>query len=225
MHDQKTAEDGTVRISEDSAEVDFEQDIPPCECGRYGHVAAFAVPRAIIERAKLKGLADERLDKIDELAARPRAETELGDLFLQGGAALGRTIAAAINWINPEQVIIYLPTALYEANPYLAGSFYLAGLNYDIEMSTFSPGRRTCIRCIVSSDAEMEDRLAAAAAYLVFERLAEETEEAERKSRVDGSGNGRTLTSTCQEVERFSLIRGEVHRHRGTLPNSINVAH
>lgn len=224
-HDQKTTEDATLRISEDLAKLDSEQDIPPCECGQYGHVAAFAVPRAIIERAKWKGLVDERLDKINELAARPRTETELGDLFLQGGAALGRTIAAAINWINPEQVIIYLPTALYETNTYLAGSFYLAGLNHDIEMSAFSPGRRTRIRCIVSSDAEMEDRLAAAAAYLVFEKLAEETEEAERKSRVDGFGNGRALTSTCQEAERFSLIRDELHRHRGTLLASINVAH
>lgn len=223
-HGQNASEDAILHISEDLAKVDSEQDIPPCECGQFGHVAAFAVPRAMIERAKSKGLADERLDKIDELAARPRTETELGDLFLQGGAALGRTIAAAINWINPEQVIIYLPKALYETNAYLAGSFYLAGLNHEIEMSAFSPGRRTRIRCIVASDAEMEDRLAAAAAYLVFEKLAEETEDAERKSRVEEFSNGRAVTSACQESERFGLIRDELHQHRGALPASINVA-
>jgi predicted NBD/HSP70 family sugar kinase len=219
-HDQKTTEGATLRISENFDKVDSGQDIPPCECGQYGHVAAFAVPRAIIERAKSKGLADERLDEIDELAARPRTEIEVGDLFLQGGAALGRTIAAAINWINPEQVTIYLPRALHETNTYLAGSFYLAGLNHDIEMSAFSPGRHTRIRCIVSSDAEMKDRLSVAAAYLVFEKLAEETEEAEKKSRTESFGNGMISMPTHQEAERFSLITDDLHRRRGTLPAS-----
>jgi hypothetical protein len=80
------------------------------------------------------------------------------------------------------------------------------------------------MRCIVTSDAEMEDRLAAAAAYLVFEKLAEETEDAERKSRVEGSSNGGGLAPTRQESERFGLIRDELRQRHGTLPASIDFA-
>jgi predicted NBD/HSP70 family sugar kinase len=222
--DRSTPEQATFHIGEDLAKIGPDLDIPLCRCGHYGHVVAFAAPRAIIERAKLKGLTHERLDKIDELAARPRAEVELGDLFLQGGAALGRTIGAAINWINPERVAIYLPAALYEDNKYLTGSFYLAGLDHEVEMSTFSMGQ-TRLCCIVTSDVEMEDRLAAAAAYLVFERLADETENAERKHRVGEFDYDGGLTPTRQRSGKFELISDTLHQHHDTLPTSINFKH
>lgn len=180
--------DATICISEDLTKAtDAELDMPPCRCGENGHVEAFAAPRAIIERAKLKGLASNRLDKIDELAARPQTETKLAELFLQGGVALGRTIAAAINWINPERVVVYLPNALYETNVYLAGSFYLAGLRHEIQASAFSEGRNTPLQLIRTTATEMEDRLAAAAAYLVLGELIDKTEAAGRTK--DRSGD------------------------------------
>ena len=165
-----------MNISEVMATATSDMDTPSCRCGEKGHVEAFAAPRAIISRAKAKGLAGNRLASIDELAARPWTETKLAELFLQGGIALGRTICAAINWINPERVLVYLPSALYEPNRYLAGSFYLVGLRPEIQASAFSAGRNTPLQIIRTSSAEMEGRLAAAAAYLVFAELTDRTE-------------------------------------------------
>jgi predicted NBD/HSP70 family sugar kinase len=139
-------------------------------------VEAFAAPQAIIEQAVKKGLTADRLTIIEELAARPRNETELAELFLRGGMALGRAIAVAINWIDPERVVVYLPKALHETNAYLAGSFYLTGLRHEVRASAFSAGRETPLRLISTSTRRMEDRLAEAAAYLVFAELTDKTE-------------------------------------------------
>jgi predicted NBD/HSP70 family sugar kinase len=178
-----------VHISEGMATATADMDTPSCRCGEKGHVEAFAAPRAIISRAKAKGLAGNRLASIDELAARPWTETKLAELFLQGGIALGRTVSAAINWINPQRILVYLPSALYEPNRYLAGSFYLIGLRREIQASAFSAGRNTPLQIIRTSSAEMEGRLATAAAYLVFAELTDRTEAVGKKNR-SGEGTG-----------------------------------
>lgn len=149
--------------------------IPECRCGQLGHVEAFAAPRAILERYREHEAASGQVESIDELAAKSRADKLPSELFLQGGVALGRTIATAINWINPERIVIYLPPALDEVNEYLAGSNYLSGLRQEISVSAFSEGRETPVTVIRSTAERMNERLAAGAAYLVFGELIDRT--------------------------------------------------
>lgn len=152
-------------------------DMPVCRCGRPGHVEAFAAPRAIRARAEAKNLVTQPTS-IDELAARPHADEALSLLFKQGGVALGKAIVSAINWINPERVVVYLPDALHETNRYLAGSHYLAGLHGEIDENAFSTGKKTPLKLIPTSNALMEERRSAAAAYLVFDTLTDKVESA-----------------------------------------------
>ena len=151
-------------------------EIPVCRCGLAGHVQAFASPRSIIERAINAGIADGEPVSIAELASRSRRDHhKLSELFLQGGVALGRSLISAINWVNPQRIIVYLPSALNEDNQYLAGSYYLAGLRAEIRTNTFSRGRDTPITFVGSSSDEIRDRLATAAAYLVLAELIDQT--------------------------------------------------
>ena len=142
-----------------------------------GHVQAFAAPDSIVERARAMNLVEgDGADLIAMLSARSRADNAaISRLFYQGGIALGRAVVSAINWVNPARIRIYLPPALAEENPYLAGSCYREGLNAEVAQSTFTVNyvskKRLLIDCAPGTG--MEKLLASAAAYLVFANLLE----------------------------------------------------
>jgi predicted NBD/HSP70 family sugar kinase len=146
-------------------------DTPLCRCRQgHGHVESFASPQAIRKRAAALGLSDI-YTSIGELSARPRSDTGVAELFLQGGIALARAAVPVINWVNPERIIIYLPQALHERNDFLAGSFYVTGLFDEIKKKAFSSGSDTTLVIRPKTDAQMEARLADAAAHLVIGKL------------------------------------------------------
>jgi hypothetical protein len=154
--------------------------IPYCQCEKQrqaaprGHVQAFAAPDSILARAVAMNLVDGTGDVTTaELSARPRGERAVSRLFFQGGVALGRSLISVINWVNPGRIVLYLPPALAETNTYLAGCHYRLGLFGEIEHSAFSVDYtdRLIVKPVVQED--MKERLAAAAAYLVFAHLLE----------------------------------------------------
>jgi hypothetical protein len=142
-----------------------------------GHVQAFAAPDSIVDRARTMNLVEgDSADLIAMLSARTRADhAAISRLFYQGGVALGRAVVSAINWVNPARILIYLPPALAEENPYLAGSCYREGLNAEVAQSTFTVNyvseNRLLIDCAPGTG--MEKLLTSAAAYLVFAHLLE----------------------------------------------------
>lgn len=139
---------------------------------RAGHVEAFASPHAIERRAEENALVDGHRPTA-ELAAHPRADRSVSLLFYQGGLALGRAVVSVINWLDPERVVIYLPSdTLHVTNRYLAGSYYLDGLEQEIKKHAFA---KTDIDKVVEirglSSESIHGRLASGAAYLVLRRL------------------------------------------------------
>lgn len=139
---------------------------------RAGHVEAFASPHAIERRAEENALVDSYRPTA-ELAAHPRTDRGVSLLFYQGGLALGRAVVSVINWLDPERVVIYLPSdTLHVTNRYLAGSYYLEGLEQEIEKHAFA---KTVVDKVVEirglSNETIHERLASGAAYLVLRRL------------------------------------------------------
>lgn len=136
-----------------------------------GHVEAFASPHAIERRAVENRLVDGHRP-IAELAARPLADREICLLFYQGGLALGRTVVAAMNWFDPAQVLIYLPSdALHVPNRYLAGSYYLLGLQREITQNSFAENVDEVVDVRGIALDEIHEKLASGAGYLVLRRL------------------------------------------------------
>jgi predicted NBD/HSP70 family sugar kinase len=159
-------------------------DVPHCHCedpeegSARGHVQAFAAPDSIIARAKAMQLVEGAgPDLLAQLSARPRADRAVSRIFYQGGVALGRSIVSAINWINPGQIVLYLPPALAEKNHYLAGNCYQLGLTTEIAQSAFSVDYSDRLITKSVPEGEMKERLAAAAAYLVLGNLLEKIAE------------------------------------------------
>ena len=138
---------------------------------RSGHVEAFASPHAIERRAFENGYTAQ-YRPVGELAARPRSDREISMLFYQGGLALGRAVLSGINWIDPERVVIYLPAdQLHVPNQYLAGSYYLRGLDDEIARNSFTGNMESVVSVRGLSLENMYGRLASGAAYLVLRRL------------------------------------------------------
>jgi predicted NBD/HSP70 family sugar kinase len=145
---------------------------PECQCGKPAHIEAFAAPKSIEKRALDNKLVDS-IRSVDELAARPRSEREVGLLFYQGGLALGRAIVSIVNLIDPTYIVLYLPAGLNQTNEYLAGRYYRIGLTDEMDNNAFykKASDRDYLKIRTTDDREMQERLAVAAAYLVFRDL------------------------------------------------------
>jgi predicted NBD/HSP70 family sugar kinase len=94
-----------------------------CTCGQLGHVDTLAPPRRIEE--EFGGGSLDQIAEIDSLA--PEFE-RARDVFMRGGAALGRALAHVSNTVNPSRVIMYLPATLVEPKPDTAAAAYLAAV-------------------------------------------------------------------------------------------------
>lgn len=143
-------------------------ETPMCQCGKLAHVESFAAPKSIENRYNklVAGMCG-----LDELAARPRSDREVALLFYQGGVALGRAVVSIVNLFDPAYIVLYLPAGLNQTNQYLAGSYYRDGLVREINDNAFCKEASGYLKIRPTDDRQMQERLAAAAAYLVFRQL------------------------------------------------------
>jgi predicted NBD/HSP70 family sugar kinase len=156
---------------------------PRCRCGQVGCLEAFATPLAMFSRAHPErgdGLTcGEQAFKelFTKLASRPQTDTEVTDIFREGGTALARGLAAVILWLDPEMIFLYLPPALAEENPFLnAGKSYLDAVHAELS-HIFSIGDTTPLIIFPKTELQLEELGAEAAASTVLRQLLVELED------------------------------------------------
>jgi predicted NBD/HSP70 family sugar kinase len=167
-------------------------DEPQCRCGQVGCLEAYATPFAILRKAY-----PERVDELApgtqsfddafyQLASRPQADEEVADIFHEAGTALGRGLADVILWLDPEKIFLYLPPALTEDNPFLAGKSYLDAVTEELR-HVFSVGEKVAAGEMTprvplpKTQRELEELGAKAAASTVLRKLILEVEEIKKR--------------------------------------------
>lgn len=147
-----------------------ELNVPECQYGMPAHIEAFAAAKSIENRAVQNAIVDGT-PSIDELAAKQRSDREISLLFFQGGVALGRAIVSIVNLFDPAYIVVYLSSGLSQTNEFLAGSYYRKGLEKEVNDNAYFAKAADYLRIRPTTDVEMQNRLAAAAASLVFRHL------------------------------------------------------
>jgi predicted NBD/HSP70 family sugar kinase len=105
---------------------------------KYGHVDCVAVPARI--EGQLAALKGEKIS-LEKAAAAPLAVprenalvfSEEAIVLRRAGRALGRTLAAMINILNPGQLILLLPDALATPLPQSSGTEYRAAVESEVD--------------------------------------------------------------------------------------------
>jgi predicted NBD/HSP70 family sugar kinase len=157
-------------------------DEPLCRCRQVGCLEAWATPLAILRRAypervgELTPEAPAFDDAFYQLASRPKTDEEVAGLFYEAGTALARGLADVILWLDPEKIFLYLPPALAEENPFLAGKCYMDAVEDELK-HVFSIGDTTPREISPKTQPELEELGAEAAAYTVLRQLIREVEE------------------------------------------------
>ena len=166
-------------------------DEPKCRCGEVGCLEAWATPHAILRKAYPKR-ADEITpeaqtfdDTFDQLASRPQADKEVTAIFHEAGTALARGLAAVILWLDPEKIYLYLPPALADDNPHIAGKSYLDAVNEELRTvfsigEKIAAGEETPREILPKTQRELEELGAKAAASTVLRKLILEVESIKR---------------------------------------------
>ena len=158
---------------------------PSCRCGEVGCLEAWAVPLAILRRAyperasELTPGAPTFDDEFYQLASRPQTDEEVADIFHEAGTALARGLADVILWLDPDKIFLYLPPALAEENPYLAGKSYLDAVRDELS-HVFSVGNTTPREIDPKTQLDLEELGAKAAASTVLRKLILEVEKTEK---------------------------------------------
>lgn len=145
-------------------------DAPMCRCTRRGCVEAYAAPSRMLE-----AIRDPEAETKWDLAAAARSDLEeIGHVFGRGGRALGAGLAAAVNIVGPEAIVVCAPEELIEHRKLadqssedeslarIAGARYWAGFKMAMNSEVFPGGEEIPI-AYVPLPAGYE-RLAAAAA-------------------------------------------------------------
>jgi len=112
------------------------------------------------------------------------AATEHG-LFHEAGTALARGLAAVILWLDPEKIYLYLPPALADDNPHIAGKSYLDAVNEELRHvfsigEKIAAGEETPREILPKTQRELEELGARAAASTVLRKLILEVESIKR---------------------------------------------
>ncbi len=82
-----------------------EPDGPPCQCGRHGCLESIAGDDAVMVAAtEALGRPVASTDEVHR--SRPRRVAPAREVFRRAGTALGRGLAALVNLINPELMIL-----------------------------------------------------------------------------------------------------------------------
>jgi predicted NBD/HSP70 family sugar kinase len=125
----------------------------PCHCGKPDHVDCYSVPTRIMAQLGATSLAEAcQLSAFDESGQT----TEAGITLRIAGQALGQSIAAIINVVNPARILLFLPGELAptgsvttgpgttdtegRAQPGSAGAEYLKGVEAAVTEYSFSTG-------------------------------------------------------------------------------------
>jgi predicted NBD/HSP70 family sugar kinase len=149
-----------------------------CRCGKSGCVEAYATPNRMLDEVrKLEGIR-----KRDLAEAAQSERSDILEVFHEGGAALGAGIAAAINMVGPEAIVIYAPEELADywkpeehssdlASPSSsAGREYWIALRAALAAETF-PGGADAPTAVVPLLASFGEDLAGAAATRALDAL------------------------------------------------------
>jgi predicted NBD/HSP70 family sugar kinase len=111
----------------------------PCACGEYGHVDALATPMRFEGELGLSGWREIASGLSASGDARiPHAAIKV---FSDGGAALGRGIAAATTTTDPARLIVYLPAELTTAASDAPGAAYVRSLKEELHRGYFGSTR------------------------------------------------------------------------------------
>jgi predicted NBD/HSP70 family sugar kinase len=149
---------------------------PICRCGLVGCIEAWATPLAIFRRVYPERAAEMTSgeqafeDLFEELASRPQTDTKVAEIFAEAGAALGRGLAAAVLWLNPEKIFLYLPPALAIENKFLVGKSYLDAVHAELS-DIFSAGDTTPVYVSPMTELELEEHGAKTAGSNVLRKL------------------------------------------------------
>lgn len=166
-------------------------DEPECRCGEVGCLEAWATPYAILRKAypgRVDEIAPEAQtfdDTFYQLASRPKMDKEVTAIFHEAGTALARGLAAVILWLDPEKIYLYLPPALADDNPHLAGKSYLDAVNEELRHvfsigEEIAAGEQTPREVFPKTQGELEELGASAAASIVLRKLLLEVESIKR---------------------------------------------
>lgn len=83
--------------------VPYSDDGPRCQCGARGCAEAYIGESALVEKAVSLGLG-ESIDAV--VAAANRGDEKAVKLFSEAGHIFGRTLAAAVNLLSPDIVVV-----------------------------------------------------------------------------------------------------------------------
>ena len=166
--------------SSDKSSLDRGEE-PLCRCGQVGCLEAWATPLAILRRAYPERVGElthgmpDFDDVFSQLASRPQTDKDVAAIFHEAGTALARGLADVILWLDPEKVFLYLPPALADENPFLAGKCYMDAVHEELG-HVFSIGDTTPREVTPKTQRELEELGAKAAASTVLRKLILEVE-------------------------------------------------
>jgi predicted NBD/HSP70 family sugar kinase len=166
-------------------------DEPECRCGEVGCLEAWATPHAILRKAypergdEITPEAQTFDDTFYQLASQPQLDKEVTAIFHEAGTALARGLAAVILWLDPEKIYLYLPPALADDNPHIAGKSYLDAVNEELRHvfsigEKIAAGKETPREILPKTQRELEELGASAAASTVLRKLILEVESIKR---------------------------------------------
>ena len=151
-----------------------EPDAPVCRCTRRGCVEAYAAPNKMLE-----AIRDPDAENKWDLASAALSDLEeIGQVFRLGGEALGAGLAAAVNIVGPDAIVVSAPEELIEPHKHvdkpsfaepqgrIAGVRYWAGFKAAMNREVFPGGEGIPIAYIPLPHGV--ERLAAAAATLAL---------------------------------------------------------
>ena len=160
---------------------------PVCRCGEVGCLEAWATPLAILRKAypeRASELAPDASpfdDEFYQLASRPQTDEKVAEIFREAGTALARGLADVILWLDPEMIYLYVPPALADEHPFLAGKSYLDAVKDELRHvfsigEEIAAGEVTPLKLIPKTQPELEELGAQAAASTVLRKLIREVE-------------------------------------------------
>jgi N-acetylglucosamine repressor len=96
---------GPNRVAGEIGHITLDPDGDPCGCGKFGCLETFASSTALVKRARLTaGPAMAAMP--DLLAAAAAGDPEVSRVLRDGGEALGRGLAALLNLLAPNLVVV-----------------------------------------------------------------------------------------------------------------------
>jgi predicted NBD/HSP70 family sugar kinase len=158
-HAAMAGEVGHIRVRSDQAARE-------CRSGHRGCVEAYSTPASIVAQ----------LGEPPDAAMRRTMGDRDAATFSAAGEALGYALATIVNGLNPEKIIVYLPSLLASYGWQQGGRRYLQGMRSAMRRSCFSTGADTAVEEVYVSGEELEDRCARAAAGLVLEAIVADVE-------------------------------------------------